>query len=489
MFKELIKNTGIYIIISFFDQALIFLLWIALAWWLAPAQIGIYALVLFVIEFFSAVNLFGLNAAIMRFYYVKKSVSSILSNALIVFLCSSFLSLLLFFFLAKFIPLFIPGLSNILEENLFLFLAIIFTNSIVNFAIAHYTALKKAILYAKLQLLKLSFFCFFSLIVVYFGFGILGIFYALLFSSLLVVILFLNDERKMLSLRVISFQTMKDITSYGFPLMLYTSLGVVMVYFSRLLLDRYTDLTTLGVYSFFLMLTLQVNGLWSSFNRAWTPEVFSKLSEDKEKAIENVKLMAFLSSFFYLLVLALLIIFGELFFFKILFKEIYLSNLYIFYILLLGPLFSGIYTATYPLYYYKEKTKIILFLSLILSSVNIVLTFFMIKFFGQNGAALSFFIATMLMTIVYLFTFKKIVQIPRQIINWVLLLSGLMTISVLIFLKTFSSILFLLFIIFGIFLVYRIGNLNKQKYLFINLLKGAKEKLWPKIGTTTQNQK
>lgn len=465
MAKELIKNTGIYIIISFFDQALIFLLWIVLAWWLAPAQIGIYVLVLFVIEFFSAVNLFGLNAAIMRFYYVKKSVSSILSNALIVFLCSSFLSLLLFFFLARFIHLFIPGLSNILEENLFLFLAIIFTNSIVNFAIAHYTALKKAISYAKLQLLKISFFCFFSLIVVYFGFGILGIFYALLFSSLLVAILFLNDERKMLSLRVISFQTMKDITSYGFPLMLYTSLGVVMVYFSRLLLDRYTDLTTLGVYSFFLMLTLQVNGLWSSFNRAWTPEVFSKLLEDKDKAIENIKLMAFLSSFFYLLVLALLIIFGELFFFKILFKEIYLSNLYIFYILLLGPLFIGISTAAYPLYYYKNKTKRVLFISSIVSVVNISLTFFMVKSFDQNGAAISYFIMSILSVLASLFAFKKIMNIPSKIINWTFLLTILMAFNIAILLRTSSPILFLIFIILGAVLAYKLGELGKKKYL------------------------
>ena len=475
MFKELIKNTGIYIIISFFDQALIFLLWIILAWWLAPSQIGIYALVLFIIEFFSAVNLFGLNAAIMRFYYAEKSVSSILSNALTVFLCSSFLSLLLFFFLAKFIPFFIPGLSNILEENLFLFLAIIFTNSIVNFAIAHYTALKKAILYAKLQLLKLSFFCFFSLIVVYFGFGILGIFYALLFSSLLVAILFLNDERKMLSLRVISFQTMKDITSYGFPLMLYTSLGVVMVYFSRLLLDRYTDLTTLGVYSFFLMLTLQINGLWSSFNRAWTPEVFSKFLEDKRKAVENVKFTVFLLSFGYLLAFAFLIILGELFLFKLLFKEIYLSNIYLFYILLLGPLFNGIYIAAYPLYYYENKTKRILFISLLLSGINILLTFFMVKFFSQIGAAISYFLMSTLDSIFYLVAFKKIMKIPSEIIGWTFLLSALMILNIGILLKTSSSFLFLISIILAAVLAYKIGNLSQKKYLFLDILRDIKK--------------
>ena len=475
--KELIKNTGIYIVISLFSQGFIFLLWIALARWLAPSQIGIYALVMFIIEFFSAISIFGLDSAITRFYYTKENASSILSNSLVIFLCSSILALVLFFFTAKLIPLFIPGLSNILEENLLLFLGIIFTNSITNFALIHYTALKKAVSYAKLQLFKILFFFVLSLVLVYFGFGISGVFYALLFSSLPVAILFLINERKMVSFQIISPQIMKSITSYGFPLMLYSILGVVVIYFSRLLLDRYTDLATLGVYSFFLMLTLQINGLWSSFNRAWTPEIFSRFLENKEKVIENIKFMAFFSSFIYLIAVSLLIIFGELFFFKLVFKPIYLSNIYLLYILLLGPLFSGIYTAAYPLYYYENKTKRLLFISLFMSGVNILFTFFMIKFFNQTGAAISFFLISILSTLVYLFAFKKIMQIPKEIINWSLFLSGLMTLNVIIFLKTSSTVLFLAFIVLGAVLSYKIGDLSEKKHLAFNFLREIKTKI------------
>jgi len=474
--KELIKNTGIYIVISLFSQGFIFLLWIALARWLAPSQIGIYALVMFIIEFFSAISIFGLDSAITRFYYTKENASSILSNSLVIFLCSSILALVLFFFTAKLIPLFIPGLSNILEENLLLFLGIIFTNSITNFALIHYTALKKAVSYAKLQLFKILFFFVLSLVLVYFGFGISGVFYALLFSSLPVAILFLINERKMVSFQIISPQIMKSITSYGFPLMLYSILGVVVIYFSRLLLDRYTDLATLGVYSFFLMLTLQINGLWSSFNRAWTPEIFSRFLENKEKVIENIKFMVFFSSFIYLLVIALFIIIGELFFFKLAFKEIYLSNIHLFYILLLAPLFNGIYTAAYPLYYYRNKTKLILFISLLLSVVNILLTLFMVRFFDSTGAAISFFTVAMLSPLIYLLSFKKIMQIPKEIIDWTLILSALMIFNIFILLKTSSLLLFLLITILGAVLAYKIGKLSKKRYLFFGLLKRVAEK-------------
>jgi len=472
--KELIKNTGIYIIVGFLSQGIIFLLWIILARFLAPSQIGVYALVMFIIQFFGVISIFGLSSVITRFYYTKESISSILSNALTIFIGSSFLSLILFFFTAKFIPLVISGMSDILEKNLFLFLAIIFVDSIANLGLVHYSALKKAIIYTKLQLFKVLSFCVLSFILIYFGLGILGLFYALLFSSLLAATMFLNNERKIISFQIISPQIIRKMISYGFPLMLYGFMGVIIMYFSRILLGRYADLATLGVYSFFLTLTLQVNGLWGGFNKAWTPEIFSKFLKDKKKTIENVKFMTFLSSFLYLSVFALLIILGKLFLFKLIFKEIYLLNISIFYILLLGPLFTGIYTVVYPLFYYKKRTKRVLFVSLMLNLFNISLSFFMVKLFSQTGAALSYFIMSVLMVFSYLFAFKKIMQIPSKIISWAFLLSGLMILGVITLLKTSSPVLFLMFIILGAVLSYKIGELDKKKYLLFDFLRDIK---------------
>ncbi len=467
---ELIKNTIVYVVVSSLAKGLAFLIWIVLARWLAPSQIGIYALALFVIEFFSAINIFGLDSVIMRFYYHKDRVS-VLSSVSIIFLLSSLIVLPLFIFTAKWIPIFITGLLDLLKENLFLFWAIIFTTSIANIAFVHYATLKKVDLYAKLQLLKILLLCSFALILVYLGFAIRGVLFAHLFSTLSVAILFIMKERKGISIRFVSPRVLKNIINYGFPLMLKVALGVLVLYFGRLLLGRYTNLTILGVYSFFLMLTLQINKLWSSFNLAWTPKIFSEFSEDRKKTIENIKFMAFLFSFLYLSAIALFIILGKLFLFNLIFKEIYLSNIHLFYILLLAPLFSGIYTVAYPLYYYEQKTRRILFISLGLSLVTIFLTFFMVKSFDQNGAALSVFILAIFGTVAYLLTFKKIMKIPSKILNWTFILSILMTLNVVIFLKTSSHILFLAFIILGAILAYKIGRLTEKKYLFYSFFK------------------
>ncbi|MFH0791977.1 MAG: oligosaccharide flippase family protein [bacterium] len=468
MLKRLLKNTGIYVVVSFFSQTLIFFLWAVLARWLPPEQIGIYVLAMFVIDFFSAVSIFGLDAAITRFYYAKEGIASIFNNAFLVFLIAASLCLILFWSVAGMISSIIPSIGNIIFENLILFSALIFVNSFFNFILAHYTALKKAGDYAKLQFLKTLIFSIFAITLIRLGYGILGVFCALFFSFLPFLFLFLIKEKGLLSYGGISMAVTKKITFYGFPLMLYAAFGVLISYFSRLLLGGYADLATLGIYSFFLMLTLQVNGFWGSFNRAWTPEVFSRFSEDKEKGISDVQFMIFFSSFIYLIGLAFLIIFGELFLFKLIFKEIYLRNTNLFYILLIGPLFTGIYTAAYPLYYYENKTKKILALSVILSLISILFSLILIKNFSQQGAAVSYFLISEIIAVVYILAFKKAMSIPKKIINWTIFLSVLMAIAVVVLLKTEMPFLLLLFVIFGAIAAFIFGDLRKKIYILLS---------------------
>ncbi len=73
--------------------------------------------------------------------------------------------------------------------------------------------------------------------------------------------------------------------------MAYTVLGTLAVYAGRVLLDHYTNLATLGVYSVFLTFALQLNGVWNSFNRAWTPETFAALNADRDRAIGRISRM------------------------------------------------------------------------------------------------------------------------------------------------------------------------------------------------------
>jgi len=479
MTRQLLKNTGTYILTGFTGQGLVLVLWIILARWLPPEEIGIYSLCIFLIEFFSVLGMFGLDAAITRFYHSRATLMEVLNNALVLFASSNILVLICFMVTSPFIPALIPSVADILKGNLFLMAGVISTNTLANFALVHYSALRKASTYAKLQFIKLFLFFSLSLFFVHFGYSIPGILYAYFVSSLVVALFFFTGEYKTVSVKTVAPRLLKDMLFYGFPLLLYSGSNIIVSYFGRLLLDRYTDLATLGIYSFFLSLTLQINGLWSSFNRAWTPEIFTNFSADKKKAMDQIASMGYAVSFLYLVIVGLFVLAGKLFLFEFLFQAVYLANINLFYILLLAPLFTGIYTVTYPLYYYENKTMRIFFLSFGLAILNIALTFFMTKFYSQTGAALSYLLVSIITVFVFIFPFRKSMAIPNEILRWPVLLSMLTILSILTILISDSSLLFMVTILCGVLMSYHMGKLSQHRHALWGFIKELKNRFVP----------
>ena len=469
MKSELIKHSAIYIGIDTATKALTFFLWIILAWLLVPSQIAQYTLAQFLIEFFTAISILGLDSVILRFYH-NQNRDVVLSNALSILIPSIMFTALLFLLSESWISLIIVGLSTIIHNNLLLIAAIIITTPIANVAIMHYIALQKTSWYAKILFVKVFLLFFSAILLAYLGFGVKGLFIAQLISTLSVAILFILKERDTISTHHISYEIFKKMAHYGIPLMFTTLSGILAFYFGRLLLDRYASATNLGIYSFFLTLTLQINKGWTSFNQAWTPKIFSDLSNNVREVQENVVSMAFVLSFLYLIGLAALVILGELFLFRFIFNEVYRTHIHTFYILLLAPLFSGIYIVAYPLYYYGGKTKRILYISFSLALAEILVTFFLVQRFNETGAALSIFLMYILIALVYLSCFKTIMQIPSKIINWTLVLSLLTAASITSLLKTSSVVLFLIPVMTAALLAFFWGELYKYTHTFVNFL-------------------
>jgi O-antigen/teichoic acid export membrane protein len=460
MFKPLLKNTGAYFLINLLSQVAVFILWVVIARVLLPSEIGTYALAIFIVDFFGAFSIFGLDTVLTRFYHSEEKKESILSNSIIIFIFSNIISAGLLFCLSGVISHLIPGLSTILIKNIFLLSTLVFFSALYNFSLVHYSAQKKVKSFGQISILQTILFFIMSLLFLSAGFKILGIFYALLISYSISALLFLFKEFKNISFNLFSIKTVKLILQYGSPMMIYSVFGIFVAYIARIFLDRYVGLSTLGIYSFFLMITLQINGVWATFNRAWTPDIFSKLNKNKEDAINDIKKATFFSGFMYLSFIAIMIFLNKVGFLGLFLKQEYLQNIDIFYILLLGPLFTGIYTACYPLYYYEKKTKLVLLISIILNLFNILLTFILIRSFGQIGAAFSFCILSVLTVFAFIISFKKSMMIPTKIINWSIIIFILMSVAIFLSLKTSSFLLLFIFVILGAFLAYKMGDLK-----------------------------
>jgi len=479
--NSLAKNTAFYFITSLAAQGMIFLLWIILAWYLNPSQIGVYSLAMFVVELFGIVSLFGLAPALARFYYADNNGESnavrVFANSFLIFLISSLLSLLLFIACINLISFLIPDIAEVLKNNIVLLAGLIVANSAVELILSNYTALKKAVVFSKFHLARIILFFVLSLAFISFEKSIVSIFLAFFVSSLAVIVYFFLKEKKLISFKTIDKNLILQIASYGFPLMLYGFLGIVVLYFSRIILSWHVDLHSLGIYSFFLTIVLQINGLWNTFNRAWTPEIFHSISKDKDKAVEQTAFMVFFSSFIYLLAIFFIMAAGELFLFKMIFKDIYFLNRMILYILLIGPVFTGIYISIYPLCYYRKKSSKILAVSTFVSVLNILLVVLLVSAFSVLGAALSYLAASALTALVYVLAFKKDAGIPSRVIFWTVFLSLFLSAGTLLFVATEAVWLFLPIILLGCVISFKAGRISEKKTLLLDIFKELKLKI------------
>ncbi len=474
------KNTGIYFAVNLFSQVAVFVLWIVIAKVLPTSQIGLYALYNLVIDVFGAMALFGLNVAITRFYHSEKSEKEVFFNAFVIFLFANLLSFLMLLVLLPLISWFIPDIQFILKENFFLLVFLVIASSFYNLSLAHFAALKRVFWYAVISIIQtIIFFTVSFLLLLLFHFGIVAILYSLLISYFISSLIFLFKEKSSISLNYFSFNVIKSLLNYSFPMMLYATLGSIIIYDSRIFLDKYANLSILGIYSFFLMLTIQINAIFGTFNKAWTPEIFSQMKENSSKAIEYIKDMVFFISFSYLVCFCILIIIKQMGIFHLFLNEEYIVHSNIFYILLMAPLFVGIYTAVYPLFYYqKNSTKVIFFISTSLNILDIVLVFFMVKLFGEIGAALSFFIFYALNVFTFLIVFRKSIKISYLIVKWSFFLLALMAIGLTVLLKTSSEALFFVIIFTSAVFAYKYGNIKRHRHTILLLIKRIKYKLF-----------
>ena len=157
--------------------------------------------------------------------------------------------------------------------------------------------------------------------------------------------------------------------------------------------------------------------------------------------------MAFLVTFLYLFVFTIFIAVSELFVLEIVLKPIYFDNRSLLYILLVGPLFTGVYTVVHPHIYFSKQTVKILRVSVIVSILYLFSAFFIIKWWGIQGAAISFTGMLTVFALAYVVCFKGTSHIPSRVVLWCFLLVALMATAIAILLVTSSTTIFWMIIL------------------------------------------
>lgn len=385
-------------------QAAIFFLWMAMPWFMVPAELGYLSLALFAVEFLTTLGMMGMDAALIRFAVKPETRGATFGIALI--LAGSTFTLLA--------GVVLPGLkagqgffSNTaiwVSSHYGLVLAAVAANIVWNLVQSVQVAGRQAREYALLQAARAAA----QLVLGWSALAFLErdaatVLGAITFATLVVMVL-LRRRANLPAIHgnLIRAPEAREMARYGLSLMVYGVLGVAVAYTQRLVVDHYADVAVLGVFAFFNVIVLQVNGLWGALNKAWTPEFFALVDQDRDRALKLLQGMLALLCIAYPLGLAVIVAVGEVFGVTLVFPAAYAGRTEILWLLLLAPLFTGLYTITYPLYYYDLKPRRILAISLFLAVSNLALSVVFIRAWGTEGAAASFLLLAMVTAWIYL---------------------------------------------------------------------------------------
>lgn len=398
--KELTKDTAVYGISTMLGRFLNFILVPFYTNIFAPADYGVVIILYSYIAIMNIVFIYGLDAAFLKYAafkdigdekdnfstpYISVFITSVMFSSLFVLFSSYIVSGI--------------GIPYGSENLIILSSAIIFIDSIAVLPFLKIRLERKAKKFAAIKILNIVVNILLNVIlIVVLKWGITAIFISNLIASILSLILVSPTISRYFkfSFHKILF---KRLMKFGLPY-LPAGLAVMLVQVIDVpILEKLTDLDTVGIYKANYKLGIFMMLLVNMFNYAWQPFFLQNAKEENAKQMFS-KVFTYFSivAFSLLVVLSLFIndivqlnIFG----FHIIGSE-YWGGLDIVPVILLGYLFNGFYVVFSAGIYIEEKSIFAPVVAGAGAVTNIVSNFLLIPPFGIMGAAfatlLSYFV-------------------------------------------------------------------------------------------------
>jgi O-antigen/teichoic acid export membrane protein len=403
MFAQLLKTYKDAVIYSFGNLAnkiVGFLLLPLYTHYLPLSEYGVLGLVEpFTQLLFTSLGL-GMNSAYLRWYSIVKDSGEkkeIFFNSNIVIILNALFFLTIFIFNSEYISIFLfesTKYGTILKISFFnVFFLIV--NPLM------FSTLRiegKALQYSVIRLIQFVINLILNIyLIVYLEYGLISIFISQLVSSALVFIYFIPAYIRLSKIRL-RFDIIKQMISFGIPLIPVGISNLVITMLNRYILDHFSDLDTVGLFSFSYRIsnTLKIIIL-ESLTLSLTPVLYKRLAEKGGKRFvqKNYVYTSFL-------VMSVYIFFSsfsrELIYFVAQSKAYY--NAYILIPFLgLAFLFNSLNYFYNILLSYAKKTKIIAGITILSAGISIGINYLLIPLFGAYGAAGALILSAMVIFI------------------------------------------------------------------------------------------
>jgi O-antigen/teichoic acid export membrane protein len=187
----------------------------------------------------------------------------------------------------------------------------------------------------------------------------------------------------------------KYIFTYSVPLIPYALSGVIIEQFGKIAIGGSQGLSQAGFYNLALTVSSIVNIAIGVTHQAWNPYYFEYMNSKNYKQLDK--------DFIRIFKLTILVAFGVACFGKeiglLLAKKEFSGALYLIPIFTIGYIFSQLSFAYIRNFGYTKKTQYMTLTILVSGISNVVLNVFLIKSLGELGAAISFVLSYIIMTV------------------------------------------------------------------------------------------
>jgi len=395
---KLIKNSAIYLGTEMLNKAIPFLLLPILTKYLTPVEYGLFGMYQVVLSFMTPFVAVSLDIHITRNFFKvsKEELFSIISTILILLNIHLLIATVLVYIISILFqnPF---GLSN---DVLYIMPLIIYLQTINQFNLTIVRNEEKALKFGIIKISQTAInFGLIFLFLFSFHYGWKSLVYAILVSNLTIALYSFKDIKNNFNINYKMSYSIAKIYKISLPLIFHLLGGALIFFSDRVMIQQLIGLKEVGIYTvsnqFGSIAMIVINSIVLAIN----PWMYKQLANHVNIQKEIFWMMLVF------LIIGIFIYFVDTILFKFMTdKQYHIDNVNsIIFWLVLAFVVRGWYQLYYNIVLDKGKTNIFMYITLLAGIFNIIFNYFLIEKIGVVGAAISTFLAFLLMFIFVVF--------------------------------------------------------------------------------------
>ncbi|MEK6841243.1 MAG: flippase, partial [Nanoarchaeota archaeon] len=395
-YEIILKAAGISMIGLVFSKLVAYLITILIAK-TGSNILGILNLGFSIISFIAMISLLGLGNGVLRYvsYYIgkkdKQRIKGTILSALKISTTVSIFMLILTLIFSRYISINIfnkPELVNVIRIFAFIIPLIVYTEIFVNI----FLSFKKIEYNVVIRDFGDKFFkLLFVILFISLGFGITGLAFAYLFSSIITFLLLLYFLRKrefnLFNNKIKAKFNTKEILIYSFPLILTSLLTLLQKWADTFVIGYYRSASEIGVYSIAFSTASLLAIIPTALMSLFMPVITSLYGQNNIKEIKRISNSIVKWIFMINLPFAIILSIFSKELIKIVFGLEYVNGYASLIILSLSYLILSITHIYASNLLMVKRTKLLSLFVLISTLINVLLNIILIPKYGINGAA------------------------------------------------------------------------------------------------------